>query len=111
MLYKNSFKVLKSIVYLCKSTSKTSSLDITVYFHNRINDLDLLSTLDYLCENGYITIGSKDDFLYSDIKDTHLGRHIKEIRIQQFKEFLLKSVCVPIAVSFITSVFCYIFIK
>lgn len=111
MLYKNSYKVLKAIVYLCKSTGTTSSLDITIYFHNKINDLDLLSTLDYLCQLEYITIGSKTKNLYNDIRDTHTGRHIKEIRIQKAKDFLMKSICVPIVVSFITSVLCHIFIK
>ena len=111
MLYRNAYKVLKSVVYLCKSTKSISNLDITIYFHNKINDLDLLSTLDYLCQNGYITIGTKSDGIYDDIQDTHSGRHIKEIRIQKAKEFLLKSICVPIVVSLITSILCHIFIK
>lgn len=111
MLYKNSKKVLNAIVYLCNDANTTSSLDIVVYFNNKTNDLDLYSTLDYLCDNNYITIGTKDGCLYDDIATTHLGRHYKEIRLEMLKEFLFKSVCVPIAVSLITSLLYNLLIK
>ncbi len=102
MLIPIAKKVLKSINYLCKHSESTSSLDITMYFHNRTNHLDLLNTIQYLVDEEYIT-GSNKEIYWENIKPTYKGQHYNEFDVAELKKFLLNSFIIPILVSFFTA--------
>lgn len=110
MLISIAKKVLKSINYLCSNSETTSSLDITVYFNNKINDLDLLNTLDYLQKEGYI-IGDNQGDYWENIKPTYKGKHYNQFAWVATKEFLIKSILVPIVVSIITTYITHLFFQ
>ena len=57
MLIRPCYRVLKAINYLCDiaDSHTTSSLDLIVYFHNHVKDLDLYATLQQLVSDEYIT--------------------------------------------------------
>jgi hypothetical protein len=102
VLYGKSIKVLKAINYLCDREETTSSLDIVVYFHNHVNDLDLENTIKYLSDMGYVELLPGASFPMK-LKPTHIGKHYAEIQRREFKEFLMKSVLTPILIAFITA--------
>jgi hypothetical protein len=102
MLIPISKKLLKSINYLCESDETTDTLSIAVYFHNRIKDLDLLNTIEYLFQEGYIT-GDNRDLYWENIKPTYKGKHYNNFEWVKLKAFLFKSVAVPIFVSIATT--------
>lgn len=114
MLHRKAYKVLKAVNYLCPSTNDytskqkcTGPMDLMVYFNNRILDLDLYNTLDYLASCEYIE-KSFDEFSLPKYSPTYKGRHYKELLIHSIKEFFLKSILTPIIISFITTILTYI---
>lgn len=107
MLIPVARKVLKSINYLCEGNKSTSSLDITLYFHNRINDLDLLNTIKYLVDEGYI-IGDNRGYYWENIELTYKGKHYSQFSWVSTKKFLIQSILVPIVVAFFTSLITYL---
>ena len=102
MLIRPCHRVLKAINYLCSHSSTTSQIDLMVYFHQRINALDLSNTIQQLSDDGYISIitGAVCD----EIKPTYKGRHYFEYRWIATKEILLKSFILPVLVALITTV-------
>lgn len=102
MIIRPCYRVLKAINYLCFQSQTTSNLDIMVYFHQRIKNLDLTDTLKQLISDGYIT-ATINDVLFTDIRLTYKGKHYKEYRWIATKETLLKSFIFPILVSLITT--------
>ena len=103
-------KVLNSINYLCSESETTSSLDIVVYLHNKTKDLDLLNTLTCLQDEGYI-VGESHGNYWDNIKPTYKGKHYNQFAWIKTKEFLIKSILVPIGVSFLTSLLTYLFFQ
>lgn len=95
-------KTLKAINYLCQNSDSTSSIDIIVYYHNRVNNLDLNNTLQYLLDNGYINVNNTDG-TWTEITPTYTGIHYSDFSKEKFKNFILTSLLVPIVVSIITS--------
>lgn len=91
-------KTLKAVNYLCKRQDKTSSVDICIYYNQRINNYDLENTLHYLEENGYITATFKDDYT-EDISPTYKGKHYMAFTFEWFKN----SIILPIVVSVVTT--------
>ena len=103
MLYGKCAKVLKSVCFLCKEEKETTTLDIGVYLHNRIQTEDLLGCLHQLKDDGFIEIISESGPLLH-VKPTHKGRHHKEYRNAEIKSFLFTSIIVPIIVSALTTI-------
>lgn len=54
MLYGNCLKVLKAINFLCRNAEETSTVDICVYLHNRIQNEDFLGCIHQL-EVAFVT--------------------------------------------------------
>ena len=104
MLIRPCHRVLKAINYLCSQNSSqtTYNLDLMVYFHQKLKDLDLFDTIQQLMDDGYIT-ATIDDCLCSDIKPTYKGKHYSEYRWITAKEVILKSFILPIAVALVTT--------
>lgn len=102
MLYGKCHKVLKSISFLCQNTEETTTLDIGVYLHNRIQTEDLIGGLRQLEEDGFIEILSESGPLLH-VKLTHKGRHYKEHRRAAVIGFFIKSIFTPIIVAFATT--------
>ena len=94
MLYGNCLKVLKAINFLCRNAEETSTVDICVYLHNRIQNEDFLGCIHQLENDGLIEIRSETELLVS-VAPTHKGRHYKEYRRRVIVEFILKSVLTP----------------
>ena len=67
--------------------------------------------IDRLMDYGFVTYGDADsDFLYAnrnEIRLVHDGRNYIEHRCLARKNFLIKSVAVPIGISILTSVITY----
>lgn len=103
MLYGKCVKILKAVNYLCEREDETTTLDIGVYFHNRIQTEDLLGCLQQLKEDAFIEILSEDGPLLF-VKPTHKGRHYKENRRANLSNFILKSILTPIIVAFFTTI-------
>ena len=103
MLYGKCAKVLKSVCFLCKEEKETTTLDIGVYLHNRIQTEDLLGCLHQLKDDGFVEIISESGPLLH-VKPTHKGRHHKEYRSAEIKRFLFTSIIVPIIVSALTTI-------
>lgn len=101
MLIRPCHRVMKAINYLCCQKKTTSMLDLMVYFHYRINDLDLANTIHQLLEDGYISINQND--LTEEIEPTYKGRHYSEYRWIAAKEIILKSFILPVLVAFVTT--------
>lgn len=102
MLYGKCKKVLKAINFLCRDTSETSTLDIGVYLHNRIQSEDLIGCLHQLESDRYIKILAEDKLLLS-VSPTHKGKHLREYELAEMKHFLFTSILVPIVVSALTT--------
>lgn len=104
MLIRPCRKVIKAVNYLCSANPEhsTSSIDLIVYFRHKIKDLDLHDTIQVLIDDGYLA-AKIENGAYSDIKPTYRGRHYSEYRWLNIKEVLLKSLLLPILVSFITT--------
>lgn len=102
MLYGNCLKVLKAINFLCRNAEETSTVDICVYLHNRIQNEDFFGCIHQLENDGLIEIRSETELLVS-VAPTHKGRHYKEYRRCVIVGFILKSVLTPIAVAFVTT--------
>lgn len=104
MLYGKSRKVLSAIRYLCKDGGTTSTMDISIYLKNRIQDEDLRGCINNLANpgNAYIEIIEESN-AYIRVKTTHKGRHFPEYELARYREFLLKSIFTPIIVAFITT--------
>ena len=66
----------------------TNTLDIIVYLHNKTNNLDLLNTIAYLRDEGYIT-GDNQDTYWENIKPTYKGKHYNQFSWISTKEFLI----------------------
>ena len=101
MLIRPCYKIMKAINYLCKEEKMTTRLDIITYFHNRVNHLDLKSSIDQLAKDGFITFQTIDGIEY--IVPEYKGKHYSEYRWLATKEVLLKSFLLPIAVAFVTT--------
>lgn len=101
MLIRPCHRVMKAINYLCRQKETTSKLDLMVYFHHRINDLDLDNTIHQLFEDGYVSIIPNE--LTEEIKPTYKGRHYSEYRWIVAKEIILKSFILPVLVAFVTT--------
>ena len=104
MLYGKCPKVLKSISFLCQTAEETTTLDIGVYLHNRIQTEDLVGCLHQLKDDGFVEILSENGPLLH-VKPTHKGRHYKEHRNAEIKRFLFNSIIVPVIVSALTTIF------
>ena len=104
MLIRPCYKVLKAINYLCSTTDShaTSNLDLIVYFHNRVKNLDLLATLEQLACDEYIT-ATFDGCLCTDIIPTYKGKHFSAYRWLTIKDTLVKSFILPVLVAFVTT--------
>lgn len=103
MLYGKDRKILKAINELCsKDRTESTTLDLLIYFHNRTTNWDLDGALLHLKSEGYIDIREYDPNL-SYFSPTYEGRHYKAKEIELLKQFIFKSVLVPIAVAFITA--------
>ena len=57
MLIRPCHRVLKAINYLCSqdNSQTTSNLDLMIFFHQKLKDLDLFDTIQQLINDGYIT--------------------------------------------------------
>lgn len=67
---------------------------------------DVLAAVKYLAENNlveYRRLNTKGGAINIAFRLTHTGLHYREIRSSQTKDLLLKSVALPVAVSFITT--------
>lgn len=102
MLYGKCEKVLKSINFLCEAAEETTTFDIGVYLHNRIQTEDLLGCLHLLEDDGFIEIISESGPLLH-VKLTHKGRHYKEHRRAAVIGFFVKSIFTPIIIAFVTT--------
>lgn len=102
MLIKPCGKTLKAINYLCSQSTKTSSIDLVVYFHQRINELDLENSIQQLIDDGYIT-GTNRESYWTDICPTYKGKHYNEYKFLVAKEIFFKSFLVPLAVALATT--------
>lgn len=102
-------KVLKGVNYLCKDGTSTSTLDIVLYFHHRINDLDLANTLKYLKDQGYIEASIDSENTIEMIFPTYKGNHYQEFIIDDLKSFLFRSLLVPTVVALITALLTVMF--
>lgn len=102
LLYGKCAKVLKSVCFLCKEAKETTTLDIGVYLHNRIQTEDLLGCLHQLKDDGFIEIISESGPLLH-VRPTHKGRHYKEYRRAAVIGFFMKSIFTPIIVAFVTT--------
>lgn len=60
---------------------------------------EIRSIIDHLVLTGYLKYGSNESFLYL----THKGLHPYGVKWDEIKSFLIKSVLVPIGVSFVTA--------
>ena len=96
------YKVLKAINYLCKNAESTSNVDIMVYFHQKINHLDLSATINQLVIEEYIT-ADIDEVLIQNIKPTYKGKHYMQYRWLEFKDTLVKSFILPVLVALFTT--------
>lgn len=65
--------------------------------------LKLFEILEYLKTNDYLTYLCADDDIY-DISLTYKGLAYSSFRFEEWKDFLFKSVTVPILVSLITAI-------
>ena len=104
MLIRPCHRVLKAINYLCSqdNSQTTSNLDLMIFFHQKLKDLDLFDTIQQLINDGYIT-ATIDGSLCSDIRPTYKGRHYSEYRCIAAKEVILKSFLLPVAVAMVTT--------
>ena len=104
MLIRPCHRVLKAINYLCSqdNSQTTSNLDLMIFFHQKLKDLDLFDTIQQLINDGYIT-ATIDGSLCSDIRPTYKGRHYSEYRWIAAKEVILKSFLLPVAVAMVTT--------
>lgn len=67
---------------------------------------DVLAAVKYLAENNFVEyrrLHARNGNINIAFRLTHTGLHYKEIRLSQTKNLLLKSVALPVAVSFITT--------
>lgn len=94
--------------------NKLNSSNTPINFQNIINSfspkvqgkwaLKLAKILRYLKENEYIKYSSADNTFYN-ISLTYRGLAYKSFEAEEIKEFLFKSIIVPILVALITSIF------
>ena len=103
MLYGNCKRVLKSINFLCANAEETTTLDIGIYLHNRIQTEDLIGCLHLLQEDGLIKVSSENGSLIQ-VSPTHKGKHFKENQAAEIKRFLFTSIVVPVIVSALTTI-------
>ena len=92
MLIRPCHRVLKAINYLCSqdNSQTTSNLDLMIFFHQKLKDLDLFDTIQQLINDGYITA-------------TIDGSLCSEYRWIAAKEVILKSFLLPVAVAMVTT--------
>lgn len=105
--------------YECRKILKTlNKLNphsvISVNFYDIVNSfpkkkqerwaLRLDTVLPYLKNNGYITYISYNNN-FAQIKQTYKGLAYKSFSAEELKNFIFKSILVPILVSLITSIF------
>ena len=104
MLIRPCYRVLKAINYLCDiaDSHTTSCLDLIVYFHNHVKDLDLYATLQQLVSDEYIT-ATFDEYICTDIAPTYKGKHFSDYRWLAIKDTLLKSFILPVLVALVTT--------
>lgn len=79
------------------------------YFGDALYDRSFASQIEYLVNNGYLqkTIINGQ---FTGYNLTHKGVHHKEMRRSELLSFLVKSVLVPVVVSFSTSILSQFFI-
>ena len=67
MLIRPCHRVLKAINYLCSqdNSQTTSNLDLMIFFHQKLKDLDLFDTIA-------TATGSKNDFKMTSFAAIHL---------------------------------------
>ncbi|WP_321024974.1 hypothetical protein [Eisenbergiella porci] len=102
MLIRPCYKVLKAIFYLCKDGKNTDSISLMVYFHHKVNKLDLNDSLRQLICDGYLTAIDQVDYL-EEIRLTYKGRHYFQYRWLDVKNLLINSFILPILVALITT--------
>ena len=110
MLIRPCHRVLKAINYLCSqdNSQTTSNLDLMIFFHQKLKDLDLFDTIQQLINDGYIT-ATIDGSLCSDIRPTYKGRHYSEYRWIAAKEVILLPVAVAMVTTLLTLAFSGVF--
>lgn len=102
MLYGKSRKVLRAIQFLCKDNQHTTSIDVTVYLHNRILSEDFDGCISLL-EKEELIKTTYNELGFPQYELTHLGKHYSEFQRAEFVRFLLRSIIVPIVVAVITT--------
>ena len=100
MLNANSRIILKKLI---STKFKYTNIDSFAKTAPRFSKDEIEETLVYLEEEGYIECVYADNTVYK-LSPTYKGGHYQQFVIAQIKEFLLKSVVVPIGVSIITSI-------
>lgn len=100
-------KLEKQVLKICNTKFNPDSLilssDIQPYFPD-VHPSDLLSCCECLSDDKYLKTFRK----YTDggfgMTLNHFGKHYREVSWIKVKEFLLKSVLVPIVVSAVTTI-------
>lgn len=103
MLYGKSRKVLRAIQFLCKDNQHTTSIDVTVYLHNRILSEDFDGCISLL-EKEELIKTTYNELGFPQYELTHLGKHYSEFRRAQIARFFMSSIVVPIVVALITTI-------
>ncbi len=106
-LTKNMKKVLKTLNSTEPDALNGFYFVNTIYEDTGLSLLDFISVTNDLEQNGYITFYDKDKLCF---RVNEKGRSYKEVSLIELRNFLFKSVIIPIAVSAITSLVT-IFIK
>lgn len=107
MLNKSAKIVLKKLI-----STNFNYTDIEEFADSipKLDRDDVESSLCYLDEQGYIDCLYADSTVYA-VSPTYEGQHFQQFVVARIKEFLLKSVTVPIAVSVATSIIVNIIYK
>ncbi len=107
MLNKSAKIVLKKLI---STNFKYTNIEEFSKSIPKMSTDDVESSLCYLDEHGYIDCTYADSTVYT-VSPTYEGQHFQQFVIAQIKEFLLKSVAVPIGVSVVTSIIVNIICK
>lgn len=99
MLNKKSKIVLKT---LHKINFKYENIDAFCVLLPKMSKDDIEQTLWYLEETGYISCSPTEDTIWW-LEPTYRGEQYKEFKIVELKEFIFKSILVPIFVSVVVS--------
>lgn len=100
-------KMLKTINELNSQNIEISRLNIIKSYPAKKQAriaLRVFEILSHLEENKYLTYLGADDDIY-DISLTYKGLAFESFDFEEFKEFLFRSILVPILVALITSIF------